>query len=382
VKCGIACKVAFANGLVERVDDVDITTEIDEASFLTFSPQACAQFSKAVYTDIWESLEFESLHEHPVANTAVAQGINSIYGIPPQPGPTPTAEQQILDGSDLASLLSGTLSLGVLAGAEMKSRLRSAVQVAGLDACNHTLLPFVKLVFEQKVECLKLDPDSNRASDEDKHLVTAMLVRFIVASVGTEPTAPRSWSQPMRGCRLSSCSDCSRVNEFLAAPDRQVGQFPVGKDRRHHLHTFFTDKLGANYSVTTLRHSNPNIWQITKNSSKAQTDHDTWKSRKAEAKKKILELVKTGRFNLYVLQSAALAIIDVDAAKLTGEQLPTGVLPLQPSSANVPPAARSKRPALEDLDLEERPKRAKAGYDSGRETMRTKHGLVEVIDLT
>jgi hypothetical protein len=278
------------------VDDVDATTEIDEASSLTFSPQACAQFSEAVYTDIWESLEFETLHQHPVASTAVAQGINGVYGIPPQPGPTPMAEQHILDGSDLASLLSGTLSLGVLAEADMKSRLRSAVQVAGRDACNHTLLPFVKLVFEQKVECLKLDPHSNRASDEDKNLVTAMLIRFIVASVGTEPTPPRSWSQPMRGCRLSSCSDCSRVNEFLAAPDRQVAQFPVGKDRRHHLHVFFTDKLGANYSVTTLRHSNPNIWQITKNASKDQTDHDTWKTRKDEAKKRILELVKTGPF--------------------------------------------------------------------------------------
>jgi hypothetical protein len=364
------------------VDDVYMTTEIDEASSLTFSPQACAQLSKAVYTDIWESLEFETLHQHPVASTAVAQGINGIYSIPPQPGPTPTAEQHILDGSDLASLLRGTLSLGVLAEADMKSRLISAVQVAGRDACNHTLLPFVKLVFEQKVECLKLDPHSNRASDTDKHLVTAMLVRFIVASVGTEPTASRNWSQPMRGCRLSSCFDCSRVNEFLAAPDRQVGQFPAGKGRRHHLHNFFTDQVGANYSVTTLRHSNPNIWQITKNASKDQTDHDTWKTRKDEAKKRILELVKTGRFNLYVLQSAALAIIDVDAAKLTGEQLTTGVLPLQPSSANVPPAARSKRPALEDLDSQEQPKRAKPGTDSGGETMRTRHGLVEVIDLT
>ncbi|KIW68644.1 hypothetical protein PV04_04573 [Phialophora macrospora] len=382
VKCGTACKVAFANGLAERVDDVDISTEIDEASSLTFNPQACVRFSKAVYTDIWESFVFESLRLPPVASTGAARGIDGMYGTPPQPAPPPKPEEQLLDGSDLARLLGGTLSLGVLAEAEMKSRLRSAVEVAGRDACNHTMVPFVKLVFGQKVECLKLDPHSNRASEEDKNLVTAMLVRFIVAGVGPEPSAPTNWSQPRGGCRLSSCSDCSRVNEFLAAPDRQVGQYPVGKARRHHLHSFFTDKPGGNYSVTTLRNSNPNIWQITKNPSKAQSDHGAWKKRKAEAKKKIVELVKTGCFNNYVLQGVALAIIDVNADKLTGEQLPTGILPLQPSSANVPPAVSSKRPALEDLDSQERSKKAKPSTNSGGETMTTRRGPIEIIDLT
>ncbi|ETI24626.1 hypothetical protein G647_03995 [Cladophialophora carrionii CBS 160.54] len=389
-KCGTAFQVAFANCLVARVDDVETTTELDEASLLTFSPQACLSVSRAVYTNIWMSFELESLPEAPIATTRAPGGIYGMYGTPPRVPPAPRPEERLLGGSELARSLRHTSSLGVLTDSEMKSRLRSAVGAADREACIHTLLPFVKLVLQQQVESLKLDPESNRASDEDKNLVTAMLVRFIVAGVGREPAAPGTWSQRTGGCRSSSCSDCSSVNAFLAAPDRIVGKFPVGKARRHHLHSFFADKAGANYSVTTLRNSNPNVWQITKNPSKAQVDHDTWKTRKAEAQKMISQLVKTGRFHMYVLHGAALGIIDADVTMLKlppgpGEQIPAGVLPLQPSSANVPSTSRFKRPALEDPDpeQEERSKKAKAKpTTSGTESLRPRHGLVEVIDLT
>ncbi|EXJ60531.1 hypothetical protein A1O7_04684 [Cladophialophora yegresii CBS 114405] len=380
-KCGTAFKVAFANCLAARVDQVDITTELNEGCQLTFSPQACVNVSKAVYANIWTSFELESLPVKPMANTRLLRSVLDTFSPPPRPTPAPRPEEHLLDGSELASLLSHTSSLGVLAESEMKSRLQSAVEAADREACIHTLLPFVKMVFEQKVEALKLDPHSNRASDADKHLVTAMLVRLVVAGVGREPARPGTWSQRKGGCKSSSCKDCPSVNAFLAAPDRIVGKFPASKPRRHHLHTYFTDKAGANYSVTTLRNSNPNVWQITKNPSKAQADHDTWKTRKAEAKKKIKELVKTGRFNMYVPQGTALAIIDADVTKLHGEQTPAGVLPLQASSANAPPATLSKRPAAEDRESEKLSKKAKS-TTSRADPVRPRHGLVEVIDLT
>ncbi|OCT52607.1 hypothetical protein CLCR_10618 [Cladophialophora carrionii] len=49
-------------------------TEFDEASLLTFSPQACPSVSRAVYTNVWVSFELESLPETPTATTRAPGG--------------------------------------------------------------------------------------------------------------------------------------------------------------------------------------------------------------------------------------------------------------------------------------------------------------------
>ncbi|KAJ9616980.1 hypothetical protein H2200_000701 [Cladophialophora chaetospira] len=399
LNCGTACKTAFANGL-QKIEDSDYKIpEITGKTSLSCESEGLTNLTKTVYAAVWESFELASLPKAQESNTNTAQSGYRQYGTVPRATPVLKPEDHLLDGNDLTMLLNRSRSLDVAKEDVVRSILRHAVDTAGSDACDHTLLPFLKSVCEQKVECLKLDPASGKASEENMSLVTAILLRFVLAWVGTEPTATRSWSQATgaggcggaytRGTSYTSyCSDCSSVNQFLMDPNRQVGQFPVGKKRRDHLDRYYTVQPKGNYSVTTLRGSNPNIWQVTKNPSGAQIAHDNWKKRTALAKEKIIELLRTGRFSPYILESAAAAVAALDIAKLieiglqSGPKSATALQPLQPSQGNTRHTAGSKRPAADALDDEGNTKKTKSDPSNSENFVRTKHGFVEIVDLT
>ncbi|EXJ72398.1 uncharacterized protein A1O5_04902 [Cladophialophora psammophila CBS 110553] len=370
--CGTFWKITFANSLSREIDRIG-AKERDSASS-KLSLEARVLISKRVYADIWETFAFEPLPKTPAPST---NAVRSIYQDPPQATLPTSPADHLLNGHDLAILLERTISLGVLTEAETKGRLRTTLTTADRDTCDHALLPFVQLVLEQQVEHMTLDRDSNEASEEDKKLVTAMLLHFILGRVGTEPSTNFHWSQPKGGCR-PTCSDCSWVNDFLADPARRVGQFPMGKARRHHVHTYYTDNAGKNYTVTTLRNSNPNVLQITKKKSKAETVHDNWKQRKAEAKEMIAKLARVPCFHLYVEETMRAPILAVEAAKLVALERQ----PLHAANFNRPPAAGSKRAAPADSDGEEVSKMAKTDAQAARKSVRTKRGPIEVIDLT
>ncbi|KIW97335.1 uncharacterized protein Z519_02727 [Cladophialophora bantiana CBS 173.52] len=348
-------RITFANSFPREIDSIG-SKERDSVSS-KLSREARVLICMRVYADIWETFAFEPPPKTPSPSTNAVQSINQD---PPRAvSPTPAAGH-LLDGHDLAILLERTISLGVLTEAETKGRMRTTVTTADRATCDHALLP-----------------DCNEASEEDKKLVTAMLLLFILGRVGTEPITEFHWSQPKGGCR-PTCSDCSRVNDFLADPAHRVGQFPMGKARRHHVHTYYTDNAGKNYTVTTLRNPNPNVLQITKNKSKAETVHGSWKQRKAEAKKMIAELASAPSFHLYVEETVPAPILAVEAAKLVALERP----PLLAADVNRPPATGSKRAAPADSDEEEVSKMMMTDAQPAPKFVRTRRGPIEVIGLT
>jgi hypothetical protein len=66
-----------------------------------------------------------------------------------------------------------------------------------------------------------------------QHFCAAVLEAYIENYVRKEPTATSSLAQPAVNCH---CGDCSRLNAFLVNPHQETVRFPVGKQRRQHLH--------------------------------------------------------------------------------------------------------------------------------------------------
>lgn len=247
--------------------------------------------------------------------------------------------------------------------AQLCEKLCTAISIGSIDSLKHAILPLVKLMVVQNAPPFTIteqDP-SQPSRDVVKTALEALVRNFI----GMEPQAPKTWTLPGGGC---GCRDCSGVNVFLADPRQVVGQFPCGKSRRAHLHKCFTDKPNRSYTVETLRYSNPNVWQITKNRDTHNRKHQEWKARFASANKFMAGLVRSGRLKQY-LGADFNAMISLRVEKLLSQK------------ARAPPALLTdslKRPLEDDGNVGNREKRTDWNVFNTAST----GGEVEVIDLT
>jgi hypothetical protein len=201
---------------------------------------------------------------------------------------TPTDDAKfITTAHDLTYILSISEShldeLG-LSKQDLYSKIKSVAVHAKAGELDAPLMPLAELIVLKQVP-FALQEDS--LAPEAADLVSTIIYRYIVSYVGVQPVAPRDWShrESQSSC---SCRDCSAVNAFIASPTEKIGEFPVNKQRRHHLHKNFTDRASySSYVVETLRHSNPHTWQITKNQNGFYSQEKAWKNRTDEARRRL-----------------------------------------------------------------------------------------------
>ena len=164
--CGTACKVTFANRLVELMDDVEEDANADEPAGLT--PRDLTRISKDVYTYIWETFEFEPLPPPLVTPAYMPPG--RVAPVPPPIIRAPKPEDHLLSASDIALLLKHTV---VPTHHWILERLHMEIlRSADSETIKYTLIPFVKMVFEQEVDCLKWRLSRGKPPESTKELVT------------------------------------------------------------------------------------------------------------------------------------------------------------------------------------------------------------------
>lgn len=214
-----------------------------------------------VTTHLWgSSFAFEG----PEYRTRVARSWGSVQG--------DTTERDHLTKDEVVALLEATQQHSSMPAFDAIPALSLALPMISSAYAKEQMLPFIGSLIRRNVEVLF--PHNSRTPNETViELIKTGLAAIITNHVGPEPQRPENFSLPRRSC---NCRDCSPVNDFLASQQKQF-QFPCGKGRRAHLHSQFTDRGRGQYEVTTLRDSNPNVWQITKTSGKRySSDHQAW----------------------------------------------------------------------------------------------------------
>ena len=96
---------------------------------------------------------------------------------------------------------------------------------------------------------------------------------------------PRSgdWARDAEGC---GCSDCNRLDRFLADPSLESKRFPVSKSKRHHLHCMLND---TEYTHETERRGVETL-VVTKPPSRSFAKYEQWKARFSKARQEIKNL--------------------------------------------------------------------------------------------
>ena len=208
-------------------------------------------------------------------------------------------DENLLNSDDLVHLIKATTRLiPAISANQMLITLERSLPSAGQEVCTNVLVPFVKTILGQQIPAFLAEDDSLRL--RVKEFVTRTLEHFIRQCVGEKRGDSTDWIRAARGCQNPRCADCGAVNEFLATPSRIVGNFACSKPRRFHLHRYFTDMSGDEYTVETIRTSNPNIWQITKRESIYSKEHREWEVRHEQAKVMMHEISQSGPLKEYL----------------------------------------------------------------------------------
>jgi len=332
-------KVAFANRLIALESSPSILLHdgnLDEAvAGVKMTEIYRQEYSKLVITDLWDNFRLES----PQKNIDKGHNNNSndddddddddnldddngdgdrvddgfdIGSYKSSPITIDEANmtrkvKDILIGTDLENLILNTMNMRILTEDEIRQHLVASVTEADRDTCNYTLLPFVKLILEQKIPCYQLDKNNGQPNLGSVDFVTRVLERYIRTCVGKEPKRPAKWTGPAGSCRDNPCTDCHAVYNFLANPKERVGDFHCENFR--HLNRTFPDTRGAPYDVKIERDSEPLVWQIVKTDTSFK--HGAWRARYEVAMQKVDTLIHAGPLRSY-LGNAADDILSLD----------------------------------------------------------------------
>jgi len=220
-------------------------------------------------------------------------------------------DKSILTGTDLANLIHITINMNILTEDEIRQRLLAAVAEADQDTCMYTLLPFVKLILEQKVPCYQLGENRNEPDPESICFVTQTVEHYIRTCVGKEPKKPAGSTRPKGRCRENPCTNCRAVHNFLADPKKKIGQFPCGEARLAHLDQNFPNTRNTAYDIDTIRTGKPNVWQMTKTDTLLR--YRAWKAAREVAMQRVNALMDAGPPRSY-LGKAADALLSFDVA--------------------------------------------------------------------
>lgn len=124
------------------------------------------------------------------------------------------------------------------------------------------------------------------ATGKYRTVFTSILCTYLKAYVGPQPVATSTLVRPAVSCR---CNDCQSLNAFLVDPSLKSGRFPMGKQRRQHLHQQL-DRAVVDVTHETERWGNPQTLVVTKANRQQQARATAWKQRRAYAASRVLGL--------------------------------------------------------------------------------------------
>lgn len=196
----------------------------------------------------------------------------------PQQPKEPPREPPI-DGAFLANLMEQCLVLDL---GEMTKRLTATIsaEVCLVDARDFPgmILPFLKTI-------LKAMTNSSGAKPNDyRTMYQTCLDQFVLRYVEMEPVQI-NWARNPVGCQ---CNDCAGLNRFLRSPIDRVGRFPMGKQRRQHLHSQLDRSSDCTH--TTERKGNLQTLMVTKTGISYEEKLRNWKQRFSYASKSLGDL--------------------------------------------------------------------------------------------
>lgn len=110
----------------------------------------------------------------------------------------------------------------------------------------------------------------------------SLLRQYLLIFVGKEPQKHNVAIRRV-SCR---CGDCSALNSFLANPGQRIGRFPVGKQRRQHLHRQLDDNY-IDCTHETDRRGNPQTLVVTKTSKHFDNAAAKWSQRRLQAESQL-----------------------------------------------------------------------------------------------
>jgi hypothetical protein len=113
-----------------------------------------------------------------------------------------------------------------------------------------------------------------------RDLYQSVLASYSRRFVGEKPPCPeQSWARIGVPC---SCRDCQILNSFITNPTQRVGRFPMGKNRRLHIHQQL-DRTNGTYTHITERIGNPQTLVVTKTRTEWESKVSAWEARRTES---------------------------------------------------------------------------------------------------
>ena len=217
---------------------------------------------------LWPRFEFETVIRGEV--------VRSRYG---PPGIIP-AIKDVLTAQDLVELLLVCQQVGdptqstLTALVSFQAALTTSTSSYAKDNLFSFLTPLIKRSIPSLCASLYQTVPVHEAV---KNFLAPGLTFLIHKYIQPEPQRSTVYSLPRGSC---SCSDCDQVNSFLASESRTVFDLSCAKNRQAHLNAFFTDSGRGTYKIETIRHTNPNVWRITKTFDQIyQVKHEQWAER-------------------------------------------------------------------------------------------------------
>lgn len=168
-----------------------------------------------------------------------------------------------------------------------------------------------------------------------QHFCAAILEAYIRNYVKKEPQETSSLAQRKVSCH---CGDCAQLNAFLMDPNRNVGRFAVGKQRRHHLHQQL-DSARIDCVHKTERRGQPQTLVVTKTLAAQVKAHAEWKRRADRAREEFESFDQDQLRTL--LGPDFLKITNLDEVRAVSSQQQTPAnLALPPSQSQVQPSTQ------------------------------------------
>ncbi|KAJ5833919.1 hypothetical protein N7474_002230 [Penicillium riverlandense] len=140
------------------------------------------------------------------------------------------------------------------------------------------------------------------------------------------------------------CMDCHGLNNFLQDPVRTVGRFPLGKERRHHIHRTLDDARVDCTHETERTYPAPFKLIVTKTFTRIKRAREEWQARKAEAMRQIQSFDQDKLFLLLAREYKK--ITRMEGLGVNSGQSSAGVGVAQPTIQRQRPAFPQQPPPL------------------------------------
>ena len=228
-----------------------------------------------------------------------------------------------ISGEDISAVHHQFLAMGLKKAAiRIEQELGTAASTLDTAAFAGILLPYLRsqISFIKRQADGYPDPEAGchhgldeKTASESKWrtLFHSILTEYIRRFVQIEPPKKSpSWARKPVHC---GCADCRPLNQFLVSATESVGRFPVGKQRRAHLHSQLE---GTGCKHETERRGNPQTLVVTKTQDKYVQMYQAWEQRHNEAVSAIMgldqELLKQ------ILQNSYQEIVGLKAIRRGG----------------------------------------------------------------